>query len=40
MDELAADTGLAPHAVRSELTLLEIQHRVRREGSRIARATG
>ncbi len=37
MDELAADTGLAPAALRSELTLLEIQRRVRREGSRIAR---
>jgi len=37
MDELAVDTGLAPAAIRSDLTLLEIQRRVRREGSRIAR---
>lgn len=37
MDELAADTGMEIASLRSELTLLEIQRRVRREGSRVAR---
>jgi DNA processing protein len=39
MDELIVVTGLSAAEVRSELTLLEIQRRIRREGSRIARAT-
>lgn len=38
LDELVASTGLSPASLRSELTMLEIQKRVRREGSRIARS--
>lgn len=37
VDELARATGIAPGTLRSDLTMLEITRRVRREGSRIAR---
>ncbi|MCH7602571.1 MAG: DNA-protecting protein DprA [Planctomycetes bacterium] len=36
MDELSTTTGLAPQTLRAEITMLEIQKRVVREGSRIA----
>jgi predicted Rossmann fold nucleotide-binding protein DprA/Smf involved in DNA uptake len=38
LDELISATGLSAGALRSELTLLEIQRRIRREGSRIAKS--
>jgi DNA processing protein len=37
IDELAAKTGLEPSSLRSELTVLEIQQRVKREGPRLVR---
>jgi DNA processing protein len=37
LDEIARDTGLAPGALRAELTLLELQKRVSRRGSQISR---
>jgi DNA processing protein len=37
VDEIARDTGLAPGALRAELTLLELQKRVTRRGSQISR---
>lgn len=37
IDELSRATGLAPGALRSDLTMLEIARRVRRQGSRVAR---
>jgi predicted Rossmann fold nucleotide-binding protein DprA/Smf involved in DNA uptake len=37
LDELARVTSLAPATLRVELTMLEIQRRVHREGCRIAR---
>ena len=38
LDELARATGMAPGALRSDLTILEIARRIRREGSRVSRA--
>ena len=38
LDELAAASGIDPAAVRVELTMLELQRRVRREGTRVALA--
>ena len=37
LDELSRETGLDPAALRSEVTVLEIRRRVRREGIRLAR---
>ena len=37
LDELAVKTGMEPSSLRSELTVLEIQQRVKREGSRLVR---
>lgn len=37
MDELAQSTGLSPGGLRSEITVLEIQKRVVRQGTRIAK---
>ncbi|MCH8270601.1 MAG: DNA-processing protein DprA, partial [Planctomycetes bacterium] len=37
MDELSSRTGFAPESIRAEITMLEIQRRVVREGSRIAK---
>lgn len=37
-DEIAERSGLTAMAVRAELTMLELAGRVRREGTRIARA--
>ncbi len=37
LDELSRETGLDPAALRSEVTVLEIRRRVRREGTRLAR---
>jgi DNA processing protein len=37
MDELAQSTGLSPAGLRSEITVLEIQKRVVRQGTRIAK---
>ncbi len=39
VDELGRATGLTPAALRSELTILEIQKRVIRQGSRIAKSS-
>lgn len=39
LDELARLTGLAPGALRAEVTILELQKRVVRQGSRISKAT-
>ena len=38
MDDLARATGLTPGEVRAEVTVLELQRRVVRQGSRIGRA--
>lgn len=38
IDQLAVATGLAMHQIRAELTMLEIQRRVRRDGPRLQRA--
>lgn len=38
LEEIARDTGLPAASLRSELTMLEITRRVKREGNRIARA--
>lgn len=38
MDELVQETALTAAALRTEITVLEIQRRVRREGSRFAKA--
>jgi DNA processing protein len=38
LDELARSTGLSPASIRAELTILEIQRRVTRQGSRVAKA--
>jgi predicted Rossmann fold nucleotide-binding protein DprA/Smf involved in DNA uptake len=38
LDELARSTGLAPASIRAELTTLEIQRRVVRQGSKVAKA--
>lgn len=37
IDQLAVATGLAMHQIRAELTMLEIQRRVRRDGPRLER---
>lgn len=37
LDELARDTGLTPSCIRAEMTILELQRRVTRQGSRISR---
>lgn len=37
IDELVMTTAMPPHVVRAELTMLEVQRRVRREGPTIAR---
>jgi predicted Rossmann fold nucleotide-binding protein DprA/Smf involved in DNA uptake len=37
VDELSAATGLSPAELRSEVTILEIQRRIVRQGSRLAR---
>lgn len=37
IDQLAAATALPPHLLRAELTVLEVQRRVRREGANIER---
>lgn len=39
LDELAVRTGIDPAALRSEITVLEIQQRVKREGPRLIRWT-
>jgi predicted Rossmann fold nucleotide-binding protein DprA/Smf involved in DNA uptake len=38
LDDLARHTGLSPASLRSELTILEIQRRVTRQGSKVAKA--
>lgn len=38
IDQLATRTGMALHEIRAELTMLEIQRRVRRDGPRLHRA--
>src|SRR5690606_743915 len=40
LDELAQATGLAPATLRAEVTVLEIQRRVRRAGSQFVRGEG
>lgn len=37
LDELARDTGLPPSAIRAEMTILELQKRITRQGSRVSR---
>ncbi|MBX3377045.1 MAG: DNA-processing protein DprA [Phycisphaeraceae bacterium] len=37
LDELARDTGLSPSCIRAEMTILELQRRITRQGSRISR---
>jgi DNA processing protein len=37
LDELARDTGLSPSCIRAEMTILELQRRIIRQGSRISR---
>lgn len=37
-DELVRDTGIAAAALRTDISLLEIKRRVKREGSRVVRA--
>jgi predicted Rossmann fold nucleotide-binding protein DprA/Smf involved in DNA uptake len=36
-DELAQSCALAPEKIRAEITMLEIQKRIVREGSRVSR---